>query len=65
MHLVAAGVAVLGIWCFSKFFHYLWGIEDPRLFDAMPLRYMFDAADVAVIARFIWRTLTEIVEDEE
>jgi hypothetical protein len=58
-HLVAASVTVTGIWLFSKYFHFLWGKEDPLMFDAFPLRWLFDAADVATVLRFIIKTFTE------
>src|SRR5207244_2557691 len=47
-----AALVVVCVWAFSRLFHFLWGVEDPRLFDMFPLRYLFDAADVGVILVF-------------
>lgn len=35
-----------------------WLFGQTKFFDYIPVRYIFDAGDIAVIARFIWNTLT-------
>jgi hypothetical protein len=54
---VIAGVIITCIWGLSSWFHALWGQAEPLLFDRLPLRYLFDAVDVAVIGMFGWRAV--------
>src|SRR6266446_440658 len=51
-HMALAALVVVCVWAFSRLFHLLWGVEDPLLFDRVPLRYLFDAADTGVILVF-------------
>ena len=61
-HLVGAVVVVTAIWAFSRWFHYLWAADDPLLFNTIPYRFTFDAADVAVIVGFIFRAYRELID---
>jgi hypothetical protein len=61
-HLVVAGIILLGIWCLEQVFHILWKSSDPLLFDRFPIRYLFDAMDLAVIVLFVWYVCWELVE---
>ena len=53
-HLVIAAIILFGIWALEYLFHFLWRSNDPLLFDRFPVRYLFDAMDLAVILVFIW-----------
>jgi hypothetical protein len=46
---ILATVMVACIWAFWRVFHTIWGLEDPLLFDWLPLRYLFHAVEGAVI----------------
>jgi hypothetical protein len=63
-HAVGAAAAVAGVWGLECLIRLLWGHEDPLLFDRVPLRYMFDAADVAMIGAFIYRGARELVKED-
>jgi hypothetical protein len=55
-HIIAGAIAAAGIWTFEQLFRrYLWPAEDRLLFDRMPLKYMFDAADVSLFGGLITR----------
>jgi hypothetical protein len=61
-----AAVVVFGIWLFEHLFDSLWGTKEeeiPRLFGVIPQRFMFDAADIAVILGFSVRGFKELSED--
>jgi hypothetical protein len=34
-----------------------WLFGEAKFFDYIPVRYLFDIGDIAVIGRFIWNTL--------
>jgi hypothetical protein len=60
-HMALAALIIICIWAFWRLFHFLWGAEDPRLFDVFPLRYLFDAADAGVVLVFAWYGVTSAV----
>jgi len=52
--IVVAGLLV-AIWLIEKLVHKLWGMEDYVFFGRVRLRYIFDGADLAILAGFlIW-----------
>jgi hypothetical protein len=64
-HIVGAAISVAGIWAIEWLIRWFWGHEDPLLFDRLPLRYVFDAADLAIIGAFIFRGVRTLVRDDE
>jgi hypothetical protein len=59
-----AGVALLGhfvliafvavvVWGMEWLYQRLWPSEDPKLFDVIPLRYLFDAGELGIIGVFV------------
>jgi hypothetical protein len=61
-HILAAMLTAAGIWAFEQLFRrYLWPAEDPLLFGHVPLKYLFDAADVSLIGGLIIRGFKQIV----
>jgi hypothetical protein len=48
-----AAVIITCIWALSRVFPALWGPEDPLLFDRLPLRYLFNAGEGAVIVVYV------------
>ena len=53
-HALLAVVLLTGIWGVELYIHYLWGAREPLLFDRLPLKYLFDLADITVLAVFIF-----------
>jgi hypothetical protein len=50
VHIFLALLIIAGIYAIQRG---LLAIGDPRLFDLLPLRYIFDIADVCVLAAFV------------
>jgi len=53
-HVILASVILLTIRIAEMVMHLLWQDGNPMLFDTVPLRYLFHAADVAVIIVYLW-----------
>lgn len=51
-HLCLAAVLLTGIWVLDWFVRFLWSHEAPVLFGRVPLRWLFDAIDVGIVAVF-------------
>jgi hypothetical protein len=51
-HLIVLGGLLGGIWLLEQEIHYLWG-ADYLFFDWLKLRYIFNGADLAILAGFI------------
>lgn len=47
-HLFLCAIVILGVYGIEEMIHNLWGVEDPKFFDLVPLRYVFGAADLAL-----------------
>jgi hypothetical protein len=54
-----AALLLTGIWALERFTKWLYGEEVPLLFGILPLSWMFDAADLGVIALFVFWGLVE------
>jgi hypothetical protein len=53
-HTIMCCVLLGGIYVVEQFLYLLWGKgTDPMLFGSFPFRYVFHAADLAVIAVFL------------
>jgi len=50
--LVVAGLLV-GFWLIELLLHWLWRGSEHLLFGKIPLRWVFDAADLAILATFL------------
>ena len=60
-HLIVLTVLLAGIWLLEKFVHVLWGEHDYLFFQRLKLRYLFDGADLALIAGFlVWGVYSAI-----
>jgi hypothetical protein len=53
-HTLTACVLLLGIWTVEQWLYLLWRGNDPILFGWFPFRYIFHAADAAVIGCFLF-----------
>jgi hypothetical protein len=62
-HIIGAAAAATGIWALEWLIRWLWGNEDPLFFDKIPLRYVFDAADLAIIVAFIFRGVRTLIKE--
>jgi len=53
---LALGLLMLGgIWVTEHWFRWLWGEAEPMLYGRVPLRYLFDTMDVAILIVFtVW-----------
>lgn len=61
-HLGLIAISILGIFGLEHLFHYLWGETEPLLFGRVPLRWMFEAVDIAIIALYAYRFIREANE---
>jgi hypothetical protein len=51
-----------GIWFVEKFIHRLWGEEGRTLFNFLPLSYIFDGADMAVLIGFLFYGVYSVIK---
>lgn len=51
-HVFLCGAALAGIWALEQWTHFLWGDTAPKLFDLLPVRYLFDASDLGIMTAF-------------
>ena len=49
-HVIAVCALLFGFWVVESIFYYLW--DDKVLFDVLPLKYVFDAFDLAILILF-------------
>jgi hypothetical protein len=52
-HLILGLVLVTGTWIMEQFFHWLWGEKEPLLYGRIPLKWLFDTVDMAILGVFI------------
>lgn len=48
-HFVVLAVLVFGFWCMDELITALWGQDEPMVWGRMPLKYLFQGVDVALI----------------
>jgi hypothetical protein len=60
-HTGGAASLLLCIKALETLYHYLWGGRERLLFDQIPVRYLFDAMDGAVILVFVCYGLYDAV----
>lgn len=58
-HTIALVMSVVSIWSVHKVFGLLLGV-GAKFFDFIPIKYVFDLAHIAVLARFIWKLVRRI-----
>lgn len=61
-HAALAGIFLLIIWSLERFIYLLWDGRERLLLDLVPLRYMFDSMDFAVLMIFAYFGLWDVVE---
>jgi hypothetical protein len=61
-HVALAALIMFGIWALKWIYHQLWHDGDPLVFDLIPLRYVFHAMDMMVLANFLWYGSVEVAE---
>lgn len=61
-HMMALILTLGSIWIIHYILTRFLGEED-KFFDAIPVRYIFDAANLAVIVKFLWSALKDFRED--
>ena len=52
-HLIVLTALLIGIWLLERLVHLLWEGEEYLFFQTLRLRYIFDAADLALIVGFL------------
>lgn len=52
-HLLLGAIVSIGIWLTHFLFIWLWGEQDPKFFDWIPIRWFFDASELVVMIVFI------------
>ena len=52
-HLIVVAGMLTGIWLLEKFLHLLWGPTELLFFGSIKVRYVFDAADLAILVGFL------------
>ena len=58
-HLLMATIVIAAVWVLEVLFRAVWRDNDPRLFGAVPLNYIFQATDVAVLLMFVLNGIVE------
>jgi hypothetical protein len=58
-HTVALVLSVISIWAVHLVFALLLGV-NAKFFDSIPIKWAFDAAHIAVLARFVWKLVRRI-----
>lgn len=53
-HLALILLLILMFWFAGEFISFLWGVDEPMLFDAVPFKYLFQAIDVVFILVFAY-----------
>lgn len=51
-HLFLCLLAVLGVYVLEAAIRYLWGDQEPKVFDVVPLKYLFHLIDAGIILVF-------------
>jgi hypothetical protein len=51
-HLLLIAVFLVGIWLVEQLVHKLWGDAEPLIWGRVPLRWLFDTADVLLFVVF-------------
>ena len=52
-HTIVVAALLFGIWIVEQVHHLLWPDSDRMLFGSMPLSWLFDPADLAILAGFL------------
>jgi hypothetical protein len=55
-HTVTLMLALISIWILHLLLVYLLG-KEAKFFDWIPVRYVFDAADLAMVLKFLWHLI--------
>jgi hypothetical protein len=55
-HTITLMLALLSIWVLHLLLEYLLG-KDAKFFDWIPIRYVFEAADLVMILKFLWHLI--------
>lgn len=58
-HLALGSIVSASIWGSHWIFTILWGDNDPKFFDRIPIRWFFDASELGVMLLFIGMGLVE------
>lgn len=58
-HLLLGSIVICGIWLTHWLFLALWGEQDPKFFDWIPVRWVFDASEFGVMIVFVIRGILE------
>jgi hypothetical protein len=59
LHTVLIGGSIVIVYGIEQLIHQLWTDTDPQLFDRVPLRWLFQAIDSAMIVVFGFCGVTE------
>lgn len=52
IHAALTGLAILTVYGTEQLIHYLWGQDDPLLFDRVPYRWLFQSIESVIILLF-------------
>jgi hypothetical protein len=55
-HTVNLALALLSVWLIHLVLEYLLG-KEAKFFDWIPIRYVTDFADIALILKFVWHVI--------
>ena len=53
MHVIVAAAFLVGFWAIEELKNILWGKEPKLLWDTLPIQYIFDTADFAILTWFL------------
>jgi hypothetical protein len=62
-HTLGLIAALVSIWLVHIVLKYLLG-EDAKLYNFVPIRYIIETGDLAVLVRFIWKVVRQIWREE-
>jgi hypothetical protein len=63
-HTLVMGISLGSIWAIHLILEGLLG-HDARFFDLIPIRWIIDLADLAIIGKFIWELIMEFQERKQ
>jgi hypothetical protein len=67
MSLIEEAFGTVGVLALVKLVDFLikyWFGDQARFFDVVPVRWVFDVADLVVISRLVWRIIKRFNQDE-
>ena len=52
-HFLVGALMLLGLYWSDQWFHWLWGDEEPKFFEWIPVKWLFHASELGVMVAFV------------